>query len=181
MLHSWIENSMQTVVTATPSSADSLPTSATAFFLHYATSKSSNSASLQRTLSSQATSHIFEASLNAAKAARREGNGWEHAHLKLITAPQAWVWKMTMPTDKALRMNDANYRFSARLNLGLSPDPTWETDRTNVCSACSKHTDDPWHSLVCSVGNATRLRHDTVFYSQGLRKATPISHSLGCT
>jgi hypothetical protein len=162
MLHSWIEGSMQTIVTATPSSADLLPPSASAFFLHYATSKSSDSSSLQRTLSAQASSQSVEVSLSAAKEMKRQGNGWELSHLLAITAPRAWTWKLAMPTEKALTLSDANYRLSARLNLGLPSDPTWDPDRTTVCSACSRHTKDAWHSLTCKARNANTLRHDTV-------------------
>src|ERR1700677_4045952 len=105
MLHSWIKSSMQTVVAVTPSSANKLPPLASAFFHFYATTKASLSASLQHTLSSLACSHAFEDLLSNAKEAKRQGNGRELSHLKTITAPRAWTWKLVRPTEKALTLS----------------------------------------------------------------------------
>jgi len=90
-LHGWIQNAIETHVRLSPDSATSLPTTASTFFHHFATSSPSYSSSLQGTLSAQATSHMLEASLTAAKQARRGGNGLEQALLMSISAPRAWT------------------------------------------------------------------------------------------
>jgi hypothetical protein len=162
MLHSWIESSMQTIVAATPSSARVLPTSAAVFFHAYAKDKAPLTTSLQRTLSSLASSHSHQALLNAAEEAKRRGDGRELSHLKAITAPRAPTWKLVIPTEKALTLSDAAYRLSARQNLGLPLDPTWDPTRKATCSACGRQTTDPWHSMGCTSNKGATLRHDTV-------------------
>jgi hypothetical protein len=74
------------------------------------------------------------------------------------------------PTSSALELSDAEYRISARLNLGLQPMAN-AAAMPDVCLLCkaSKFNlnsirDDPWHFLACpklSKGELS-IRHDGV-------------------
>jgi hypothetical protein len=166
-LHGWIEGCMKTITATTPESTSSLPSSPSAFFHHYSTSSISLANTLQSTLSAQANSHQFQATLNAAKEARRQGDGKELAHLTTITAPRAAVWKTVVPSEGMLRLSDSHYKLAARLNLGLQPQAKEAVDRPDSCPLCEKEGAfalDKWHLLSCVQGGqkALNLRHGEV-------------------
>jgi hypothetical protein len=164
-LHGWIQHAIDTHVRMSPESATSLPTAASTFFHHFATASSSDSSALQSTLSEQATSHMHEASLTAAKQARRAGNGTEQALLMSISAPRAWTWKTVLPTQKTLVLNNSTYRLAARLNLGLEPEASGAVCvDAKPCPKCETVTEDAWHHLSCAKGG-TKLRHDMVLHA----------------
>jgi hypothetical protein len=151
---------MDTLIQATPDTANKLPSSASKFFHHYESSSTQLSSSLQSVITELANSHQAEASLNAAKAARKNGDNKELAHLLTIRAPKASVWKTVLPTEKALTLTNANYRLSARLHLGLPPEPSMKG--THQCPSCGEETDDAWHGLSCNKLGAATLRHNAV-------------------
>jgi hypothetical protein len=119
LLHGWIDSSLATTIAATPASSEHLPSSTASFFQHF--SKPSASSSLQHTLSSQASQHSYQASLNHAHKMKKTDGGASLAHAKATSAPRAWAWKMVVPTTKELELADVQYRMAARLNLRLQP------------------------------------------------------------
>ena len=154
-LHDWIQNAIDTHVQLSPDSATALPAAASAFFHHFTTTSSSVSSSLQSTLSEQATSHIYEASLTAAKQARRDGNGMEQALLMSISAPRAWTWKTALPTQKSLVLSNSAYRLAARLNLGLKPEASGPLSVVSrLCSKCDTTTEDTCATVTENSGDA---------------------------
>jgi hypothetical protein len=153
-LTGWIEHSMRLITDATPESADSLPSSPSSFFSYYATAKSSLSSTLQHTLSMQAASSQYEASLRSAKEMRKHDGGASLAHLKAYSAPRASTWKSTVPTGRLLTLTDTQYRIAARLNLRLQPFANMGElpDSCPVCSgkdAKGAIAKDGWHFLSC--------------------------------
>jgi hypothetical protein len=168
MLLGWITDSMQRLTTACPDAAQHLPSSAWSFFAHYANASPSVSSSLQSTLSLQAASHSFEASLSKSKANRKHDGGAELAHLTAISAPRAWTWKTVTPSEPALTLTDTQYRIAMRLNLGLDPlEPNSMNALPAGCPSCKKHVDfakDRWHFLSCPklMGGEVTLRHNAV-------------------
>ena len=147
-LHGWIQHAIETHVRMSPESATTLPASASTFFHHLATTSPSDSSSLQSKLSEQATSHMHEASLTAAKQARRGGNGLEQALLMSVSAPKAWTWKTVLPTQKTLMLSNSAYRLAARLNLGLKPEASGALSVVaKPCHKCDTMTEDAWHHL----------------------------------
>jgi hypothetical protein len=161
---------MQQLTTACPDAAQHLPSSASSFFAHYANTSPSVSSSLQSTLSLQAASHSFEASLSMAKANKKHDGGAELAHLTAISAPRAWTWKTVIPSEPALTLTDIQYRIAMRLSMGLDPlEPNSMKTLPASCPSCKKHVDfaeDSWHFLTCAkqmgVGGRLTLRHNAV-------------------
>jgi hypothetical protein len=147
------DGSMTMVIDATPSSADSLPPSASRFFSHYANVPSTTSSSLQRNLSLQANTHSFEASLTAAKKNKKQDGGMALAHALAHSAPQASQWKQATPCTALTTLTDTQYRIAARLNLGLQPlDPVRMKELPASCPNCNDDDsiiNDGWHFLHC--------------------------------
>jgi len=164
LLHGWIDSSMAAITTATPASSEHLPSTASSFFQHF--SKPSSSSSLQHTLSSQASQHSFQASLDRAHQMRKTDGGAALAHAKATSAPRAWAWKMVIPTTKELELTDLQYRMSARLNLRLHP-VTGAASLPPDCPLCHQRgaiSADLWHFLSCrkQQGGGQIHRHDDV-------------------
>jgi hypothetical protein len=172
LLHGWIESSMDVITDESPECSELLPPSATTFFQHFHPRSSSapKAPSLQHQLSSQARDSVFMASLQQAKEMQKRDGGVALAHLKSVSAPRAWTWKVVLPTSKELELSDTEYRIAARLNLGLQP-MAGAAVMPDICPLCttSKRTSnsiraDPWHFLSCTKvrkGEAT-ARHDDV-------------------
>jgi hypothetical protein len=169
-LHGWIDSSMQQLKQACPEAAQHLPSSASSFFAHYTNASPSVSSALQTTLSMQAASYSYDASLSTAKANRKQHGCAELAHLRAISAPRAWTWKTIIPTEFALKLTDNEYRIAARLNLGLKPmEPSAMRALPTQCHLCKKHCDfatDSWHFLSCpklmGADGELTLRHNAV-------------------
>ena len=170
LLHGWIGSSMQLITNATPTSADSLPPSASSFFYHYTSPNVDPkvSSSLQRTLSSQANSYAHQATLTAARKMKKKDEGKALAHALAISAPKASQWKNTLPSTPHMTLTDTQYRIAARLNLGLSPLSGMNT-MSAECIHCGKKEamkQDPWHSLSCPKamgdGGTISIRHNAV-------------------
>lgn len=165
-LHGWIEHSMRLI---TDASADSLPSSPSSFFSHYASAKSSLSSTLQHTLSMQAASSQYEASLRSAKEMRKHDGGATLAHLKAYSAPRASTWKSTVPTGRLQTLTDTQYRIAARLNLRLQPFANMGElpDSCPVCSgkdAKNAIAKDGWHFLSCKSQKKKEMntRHNAI-------------------
>ena len=168
LLHGWIEHSMDALTDASPECKELLPTTAATFFQHF--SSSSKSSSLQHQLSLQATTSVFQASLQLAKDTRKTDGGKALAHLVSVSAPRAWTWKTVVPTSRELCLSDTEYRISARFNLGLQPMAN-AAAMPDACPLCAgtKTTlrsirDDPWHFLSCPklMNGEISTRHDEV-------------------
>ena len=54
---------------------------------------------------------------------KKVDGGMTLARLLAVSAPRAWTWKTVLPTSRELQLTDTQYRFAARLNLGLQPGP----------------------------------------------------------
>ena len=123
LLAQWIGQSIHQAVEATPSLADVLPTTASTFFHHIASTRTypASSTSLQRRLSAQAASHSHEAFLSRSKEMKKVDGGAMLAHALAVSAPRAWAWKNVIPTTPETHLSDAHYRIAARLSLGLPP------------------------------------------------------------
>jgi hypothetical protein len=88
------------------------------------------------------------------------------AHLKAVSAPRAWTWKVVPPTSSATELTDTQYRISARLNLNLRPlEGAAALPATcPLCESPGSINADPWHFLSCyklSKGEVD-VRHDEV-------------------
>jgi hypothetical protein len=88
------------------------------------------------------------------------------AHLKAVSAPRAWTWKVVAPTSSATELTDTQYRISARLNLNLRPlEGAAALPATcPLCESPGSINADPWHFLSCyklSKGEVN-VRHDEV-------------------
>jgi hypothetical protein len=170
LLHGWIDSSMRQLLAATPETSEHLPSSASSFFSHYAKASPSLSSSLQSTLSLQATSHSFEASLSAAQAMKKHDGGVALAHLRAISAPRAWTWKTVIPSHPMLQLTDTQYRIAARLSLRLRPlNASGMSALPASCPVCNMKdaiANDSWHFLTCKkatgpTGEVT-TRHNAV-------------------
>ena len=171
-LHSWIADSIERVQQAAGSDCDDLlPPTADVFFTHYTRTNPSAADSLQSVLHAKATQHQHKAAVEQLKRQSREGDKRPWAHAKAITAPGAWMWKMTLPSDPRARLSDTEYAIAARLNLDLPPFPDMSA-LPDTCPLCVHNTtkepkslkSDPWHFLSCSAltsGEGT-VRHNEV-------------------
>ena len=179
LLHGWIEDSMQRIQQAAQGDeyrcelGPLLPTTAGVFFSFCATSDPSTTVALQHSLNAKATAHIAKAAVQESRSRARQGERWQWAHHRAITAKGAWGWKVVRPEDPQLRLSDTQYAIAARLSLALPPFPP-STMRTlpDECPLCTHRKTgapvslaaDPWHWLSCSDmmrGELTR-RHDAV-------------------
>ena len=164
-LHGWIAGSMRAVLDECPEAEEHLPSTAASFVHHFANASSTVASSLQRTLSTLATKHQFNASLSAARGGRRMDGGASLAHLLAISAKRACAWKTVMPSTEELALKDDQYRLAARLNLGLPPMAPGALPK--VCPSCNTHDSlsaDPWHFLTCAQGKRGEIeeRHNAV-------------------
>jgi hypothetical protein len=171
LVHGWIDESMASVIEATPECKEHLPTSASSFFQHFSRPSSSQSvsrktSSLQRTLSSLATESESEASLTRAKQMRSVDGGLSLAHLRAVSAPRAWAWKTVVPTTKDLELTDTQYRIATRLNLGLLPVEGTAAlpDTCPLCAELDCIKNNPWHFMTCTnlTNGEVTVRHDEV-------------------
>jgi hypothetical protein len=92
--------------------------------------------------------------------------GMTLACLTAVSAPRAWTWKTVLPTSRELQLTDTQYRFAARLNLGLQPVEGAAT-LPATCPICAKPNsirDDALHFLSCLKldKEQMRARHDDV-------------------
>ena len=178
-LHRWVDDSLQRVRQAAPGDqyqADIepiLPVTAGDFFRFYSTADPSGTAKLQRSLNAKATQSNTQAAVESAKLHSKQGDKWEWAHQKAITAKGAWGWKIVQPEGPHLRLSDVEYAIAARLNLGLQPfSARAMAALPGHCPLCThRHTrapisfcDDPWHSLTCTnlIKGELSRRHDAV-------------------
>jgi hypothetical protein len=164
-LHGWIADSMRAVLDASPEAEQHLPSTASSFVHHFAAASSSVSSSLQRTLSTLATKHQFDASLSAARERKSTDGGASLAHALAISARRAWAWKSVVPATPELHLTDVQYNLAARLNLGLPPTATGALP--DACPSCKAHNSlaaDPWHFLICKKENRGEIeqRHNAV-------------------
>ena len=164
LLHGWIDSSMAAITAATPASSEHLPSMTSSFFQHL--SKRSASSSLQHTLSSQASQHSYQASLDRAHEMRKTDGGAALAHAKATSAPKAWAWKMVVPTHKALELPDTQFSIAARMNLRLQPVAGSAVLPAScpICSTRNAIANDPWHFLSCKplTNDEITVRHDAV-------------------
>ena len=178
-LHAWVDDSLQRVRQAAPGDtyqADIeplLPVRADDFFSHYSSAASSATSTLQRSLNAKANSHTIEAAVRHTKEQSRQGDRWEWARHKAVTAHGAWAWKAARPEEVQQRLSDVEYAIAARLNLGLNPFPARAMNALpEHCPLCTHRftgkpvslRDDPWHWLTClsmTKGEVSR-RHDAV-------------------
>ena len=99
---------------------------------------------------------------------KKQDGGRALTHLRAVTAPRAWAWKVAQPTSKELALTDTQYRVSARLNLGLRPGAGTDAlpDTRPMCNVSSSIRDNSWHFLSCSPlfgrGGQVTARHDDV-------------------
>jgi hypothetical protein len=164
-LHGWIADSMRAVLDASPEVEKHLPSTASSFIHHFATASSSVSSSLQRTLSTLASKHQFDASLSAARESKSTDGGASLAHALAISARRAWAWKSVVPATSELHLTDVQYRLAARLNLGLAPVAAGAL--LDACPSCKAHSSlaaDPWHFMTCKKENKGEIeqRHNAV-------------------
>ena len=162
-LHSWIEDSMRTVLDHAPANSKHLPATAASFISHFHAAPAAMRHTLQRTLSSQATKHSHEASLSAARNVKNIDGGKALTHLVSISAPRAWSWKAVVPSTQDLQLTDRQYRLAARDNLGMGPGVAMPANCPN-CKAHKSIQADPWHFLSCpkEFKGEVQARHDEV-------------------
>jgi hypothetical protein len=129
LLRGWIDDSVQRVRRAAPSVEYQtdieplLPVTAGGFFGFYSSAEPSVNAKLQHSLNAKAASHNMKAAVGLMKEQSRQGERWEWAHHKAITAKGAWAWKAVRPEGPHLRLSDVEYAIATRLNLGAQPFP----------------------------------------------------------
>jgi hypothetical protein len=180
LLHGWVKDSLQRIQQAAPGSAyltdvePLLPTTADSVFSFYSTAPPFTTAKLQSELSAKANKHIVKAAAEHMLRKSKQGDKWEWAHNKAITANGAWGWKLVQPETPQLRLSDVEYTIAARLNLGLKPFTSQTMavlpEHCPLCPKAKEHVKslhaDPWHWLACKTicapaGELTR-RHDAV-------------------
>ena len=71
----------------------------------------------------QVPPHLVVAAVQRMKEQTRQGDKWEWAHYKSVTAKGAWDWKVVVPDGPQLCLSHAEYTLAARLSLGLQPFP----------------------------------------------------------
>ena len=109
----------------------------------------------------------YKASLQRAKEMKKEDGGLALTHLRAISAPRAWTWKVAAPTSRELELSDAEYRTAARLNLGLQP-IDGAAALPDICPMCDDKRNtirvDKWHFLSCRTlhKGEINVRHDSV-------------------
>ena len=178
-LHGWVDDSLQRVRQAAPDQEYQsdleplLPATVGNFFSFYSDAGPSVTTVLQRSLNAKATSHNLKAAVQQMKEQSRQGEKWELAHHKAITAKGAWGWKAVRPVDPHSRLSDVECAIAARLNLGLKPlSARAMAALPEHCPLCTHHVTglpvplcaEPWHLLTCShlmKGEISR-RHDAV-------------------
>jgi hypothetical protein len=166
LLVEWIGQSIDQVVEATPSLADTLPTPTTAStFFHHITS-TRNSTSLQRRLSSQAASNSHKAFLTRCHEMKKKDGGAMLAHAMAVSAPRAWAWKNVTPTTPETDLSDEHYRIADRLSLRLPPINAMQAlpDDCPLCNRKNVIRLDAYHFLSCKMTKRSEVtgRHDEV-------------------
>ena len=179
LLHGWIDDCLQRVRRAAPGDDYQtdiellLPATADDFFSYHKAAEPSVTTKLQHKLNAKATSYNVAAAVVSMKERLRQGERWQWAHHKAITANGAWNWKLARPDGPHLRLSDVEYAIAARLNLGLQPFSAHTmATMPEHCPLCAQRTtgepvslrDDPWHWLSCNgllKGELSR-RHDAV-------------------
>ena len=161
-LHAWVEDSIQRVQQAVPGDGyryelePLLPATAGVFFSFCASSDPSTTATLQHSLSAKAIEHIAKAAVLESRSRARQGERWQWAHHRAITAKGAWGWKVVRPDDPQLRLSDTQYAIAARLALALPPfPPSTMGTLPDDCPLCTHRqtgapvslSTDPWHWL----------------------------------
>jgi len=167
-LAGWLEHSVRQLVEATPSAAALLPSDATGFFHHVASTRTSArpSSSLQHQLSAQAASHQHEAFLSRCHEMRKTDGGAALAHARAVSAPRAWAWKNVVPMTQDCDLADQHYKLAARMNVRLPP-VDGEHALPADCPLCDRTNglrNDAWHFLSCARVKTREVtaRHDEV-------------------
>ena len=137
-----------------------LPTSASSFISHFRAQPASKR--IQSDVSHSISLHSFNAGL--AQAARGEGGVREVARLRALRTKESSLWLRTMPTSDALRLSDEDWRWSARLRLGMPM--AFGPSLPPGCSHDHAATTDDWHPLSCAqtYGSLITRRHHAVVH-----------------
>jgi len=137
-----------------------LPTSASSFISHFRAQPASKR--IQSDVSHSISLLSFNAGL--AQAERGEGGVRDVARLRALRTKESSLWLRTMPTCDALRLSDEDWRWSARLRLGM-PMP-FGPSQPPGCSHDHAATTDDWHPLSCAqaYGSHITRRHHAVVH-----------------
>ena len=167
LLHGWIDDSLQRVRRAAPGDDYQtdielpLPATADDFFSYCKAAEPSVTSKLKHKLNAKATSCNVADAVVSMKERLRQGERWQWAHRKAISANGAWNWKLAKPDGPHLRLSDVEYAIAARLNLGLQLSLPTQWRQCRSTAHCAQRTtgepvslrDDPWHWLCAWVRN----------------------------
>ena len=139
-----------------------LPVTHHAFICHFSKHQISESVkSLQSTLTSEAHKQS-----NIALCEMYEGNDFNTARMKCITAKGACRWKSALPVENLCKLSNQDYHIACRVNLGLPPADIMPSS----CPKCNEKIGyDPvssLHFLSCLYmkGKEITDRHNAVQY-----------------